>query len=77
MTSQPQAPEPTPAAIADVKPETAAPLEPPKPRKLVVAGSAAMQAALQRRLASGAVMTEVVKTVPTPAPARKQEQNTR
>jgi sRNA-binding protein len=76
-SAQPQAPELTPAAIADVKSETAAPVEPPKPRKLVVAGSAAMEAALKRRLASGAVTTEVVKIVPTPAPARKREQNRR
>jgi sRNA-binding protein len=41
--AQPQAPEPTPApttALPDTKPEPAAPPEPPKPRKLLVAGSA-------------------------------------
>jgi len=49
----------------------------PKTRKLLVAGSAAMQAALKRRLANGAVTTEVLKTVPPATPNRKREQRAR
>jgi sRNA-binding protein len=49
-----QAPAPVPAIPA--------PAEPEKPRKLL-GSSPAMQAALKRRIASGAVTTEVLKTV--------------
>jgi sRNA-binding protein len=62
-----EAPEPAPAAVFDEKPEAPAPIEPPQPRKLLVTGSAAMEAALKRRLASGAITTEVLKTVPVRA----------
>jgi sRNA-binding protein len=76
---QPQAPEPAPVAPAlpEAKPEPAAPPEPPKPRKLLVAGSAAMQAALNRRLASGTTTTEVLKTVPAPSSGHRSEQRAR
>ncbi len=56
LTAEPEPlapPEPTPASTA----------EPDKPRKLVLAGSAAMQAALARRLAP-----QVVAVIPAPAP---------
>ena len=66
-----------PTMIPEAKPETAASSQPPKSGKLLVAGSAAMQAALKRRLASGAMMTEVLKTVPAPATSRKREQQAR
>jgi sRNA-binding protein len=75
--AQPQAPKLAPAAIPEEKPETgviaeiAPPTEPPKPRKLLVAGSAAMEAALKRRLAGGSVTTEVVKTVPAAMSGRR------
>jgi len=53
-------------------PETipAAPAESEKPRKLVLSGSAAMQAALKRRVASGTVTTEILKAVPAAAQRR-------
>jgi sRNA-binding protein len=75
---RPQAPEPAPVAPAlpEAKPEPTPP-EPPKPRKLLVAGSAAMQAALNRRLASGAVTTEVLRTVPAATVSHKREQRAR
>jgi sRNA-binding protein len=72
--AQPQAPEPTAAAVSREKPETAAPSEPSKPRKLLVTGSAAMEAALKRRLASGPMTTEVLKTVPAPSSGRPRRQ---
>ena len=81
--AQPKPPEPTLAAIHDAKPETeviaeiAAPTEPPKTRKLLVAGSAAIEAAIKRRLASGAMTTEVLKTVPSPSSGRRRERQTR
>jgi sRNA-binding protein len=73
---------PTPEAPAIVIPDEkaatpAAPHDPPKSGKLVVAGSAAMQAALKRRLASGAVTTEVLKTVATAKPKGRREQRAR
>ena len=75
------APEPAPIVIAETKPEPAAPPEPPtalpKPGKLLVAGSAAMQAALKRRLASGSITTEVLKTVPVATPGGRREQRAR
>jgi sRNA-binding protein len=80
-SAQPKAPapEPAPTAITETKPEPAAPPEPepPKPGKLLVAGSAAMQAALKRRLASGSITTEVLKTVPAATPSAKREQRAR
>jgi sRNA-binding protein len=75
-SAQLQAPEPVPT-IPDQTPEPAAPPEPSKPRKLLVAGSAAMQAALQRRLASGAVTTEILRTVPAPSASPRQEKRAR
>jgi len=74
---QPQAPEPAPTMIPDPTPEPAAPPELPKPRKLRVAGSAAMEAALKRRLASGAVTTEILRTVPAPSGSPGQEKRAR
>jgi len=80
-SAEPEAPaaEPAPTAIAETKP--AAPPEPPpappKPGKLLVAGSAAMQEALKRRLASGSMTTEVLKTVPAAAPGGRREQRAR
>jgi len=74
---QAQAPEAAPAVIPDERPETAALAEPLKPRKLLVAGSAAMEAALKRRLASGAVTTEILKTVPAPSSSPRQEKRAR
>jgi sRNA-binding protein len=62
----PPAPEPPARVVAEAAPEPAPPPPPresPKSGKLIVVGSAAMQAALQRRLASGSVTTEVLKTV--------------
>jgi len=72
-----QAPGPAPTVIAEPEPEPAAPTEPPKSRKLLVAGSAAMEAALKRRMASGAMTTEVLKTVAAPSTSRKREQQAR
>jgi sRNA-binding protein len=66
-----------PTVIADAKPEPAAPADPPKPRKLLVAGSAAMEAALKRRLAGGAMTTEVLKTVAAPSTGHKRERQAR
>jgi sRNA-binding protein len=79
----PKMAEPAPATIPEEKPETgviaeiAPPIDPPKSRKLLVAGSAAMEAALKRRLASGAMTTEVLKTVPAPSSGRRREQPAR
>ena len=53
-------------------PEPAVPVEPEKPRKLVLSGSVAMQAALKRRIASGAVTTEILKAVPAASPVRQR-----
>jgi len=81
--AQPKPPELPPAAIPEEQPETGIiaettpPPEPPKSRKLLVAGSAAMEAALKRRLASGAMTTEVLKTVAAPSTSRKREQQAR
>ena len=61
-----------PQAPAPAIPEPAAPVEPEKPRKLVLSGSAAMQAALKRRIAGGAVTTEVLKAVPAASPVRQR-----
>ena len=61
-SAQPQAPEPVPT-IPDQTSEPAAPPE-SKPRKLLVAGSAAMEAALKRRLANNALTTRVVSVNP-------------
>ena len=58
VSAEAQAPEPVPT-LPDQTPQPAAPPEQAKPRKLLVAGSAAMEAALQRRLPSGAVTTEI------------------
>jgi len=69
-----QAPEPLPIVTPDEKPTPSAP---PKSGKLLVAGSAAMQAALKRRLASGAMTTEVLKTVPTSTANGRREQRAR
>jgi sRNA-binding protein len=63
--AKPRAPAPAPAI-----PEPAEPAEPEKPRKLVLSSSAAMQAALRRRIASGAVTTEILKAVPAAAKRR-------
>jgi sRNA-binding protein len=60
--AQAPAPEPAPAAPAEAE----------KPRKLVLLGSAAMQAALKRRIASGAVTTEILQAVPAAAPRRQR-----
>lgn len=73
---------PTPEAPAIVIPDEkaatpAAPNDPPKSGKLLVTGSAAMQAALKRRLAGGSMTTEVLKTVPTTRPTGKREQRAR
>jgi len=70
-SAQPQAPEPATAEIPDEKPEPAAPPAPAKSRKLLVAGSAAMEAALKRRLAGGSLTTEVLKTVPVASSGRR------
>jgi sRNA-binding protein len=77
--AEPKTPTPTPEAPATVIPaeKPAAPNDPPKSGKLLVAGSAAMQAALKRRLASGSITTEVLKTIPTTRPTGKREQRTR
>jgi sRNA-binding protein len=74
-----QTPEPTPAPtlILDAEPEPAASPEPPKPRRLLVAGSAAMEAALKRRLANGPTTTEVLKTVLSPSSSRRREKQAR
>ncbi len=72
-----QATKPVPPEIPDTTPEPAPPPWPPKPRKLVVAGSAAMEAALKRRLASGAVTTEILKTVPAATPSGRREHRAR
>jgi len=79
MNAEPKAPtaEPTAIVIPEATPEPAPPREPPKSGKLVVAGSAATQAALKRRLASGAVTTEVLKTVATAKPKGRREQRAR
>jgi sRNA-binding protein len=66
-----------PTTIADGKPEAAAPPEPPKSGKLLVASSVAMQAALKRRLAGGAGTTEVLGTVPAPTSNRRRGQHAR
>jgi sRNA-binding protein len=66
-----------PTMIPEAKSETASSPQPPKSGKLIVAGSAAMQAALKRRLASGAMTTEVLKTVAAPSTSRKREQQAR
>ncbi len=70
---------PTPEAPAIVTPdkEPASPNDPPKSGKLLVAGSAAMQAALKRRRAGGSMTTEVLKTIPTTRPTGKREQRAR
>src|SRR5271166_4088562 len=73
-SAQAQAPESAPASIPNAQPEPAAPPEPPKSGKPLVAGSAAMQAALKRRLAGGAVTTEVLRTVPAATPSGRREQ---
>ena len=65
------------AAIPEAQPETAAPPEPIQPRKVLVAGTAAMEAALKRRLAGGAMTTEVVKTVASTTQDRRREQRAR
>jgi hypothetical protein len=61
--AQRQAPESTPPGLPGASPTPAAPADPSEARKLVV-GSAAMEAALKRRLASGAKTTKVLETVP-------------
>ena len=66
-----------PTAIPEEKPDEPAVTEPPKPRKPLVAGSAALEAALKRRLANGANTTEVLKTVAAPSTTRKREQQAR
>ncbi len=75
--AQAQAPESAPASIPNAQPEPAAPPEPPKSGKLLVAGSAAMQAALKRRLVGGAMTTEVLRTVPAAPPNGRREQRAR
>lgn len=77
--AEPKTPTPTPEALAIVIPneKPAAPNDPPKSGKLLVAGSAAMQAALKRRLAAGSMTTEVLKTVPTTRPTSKRERRAR
>jgi sRNA-binding protein len=67
-------PEPSPSVIPDDPPMPAAP---PKSGKLLVAGSAAMQAALKRRLASGTMTTEIVQAVPAITPNRRRERQSR
>ncbi len=64
-----------PAAIPEPEPEPASalPAAPAKSGKLLVAGSAAMAAAIQRRLASGAITTEVTATVAAPAARKKRD----
>ncbi len=57
-STQAQAPESAPASIPSAQPESAAPPEPLKSDKPLVAGSAAMQAALKRRMAGGMMTTE-------------------
>jgi sRNA-binding protein len=65
-------------AIPQEKPEeTSAVIEPRKSRKLLVAGSAAMEAALKRRLANGPTTTEVLKIVPAPSSSRIRGQRAR
>jgi hypothetical protein len=76
-SAQAQAPESAPASIPNAHPEPAAPPEPPKSGKLLVAGSAAMQAALKRRLAGGMMTTEVLRTVPAATPSGRREQRAR
>jgi len=76
-SAQAQAPESAPASIPNAQPEPAAPPEPPKSGKLLVAGSAAMQAALKRRLAGGMMTTEVLRTVPAATPSGRREQRAR
>lgn len=76
-SAQPQAPEPAPTEIPEPTPEAAAPAEPPKARRLLVAGSAAMEAALKRRLAGGTMTTEILRTVAAPSSAHKREQRAR
>ena len=72
------APDSAPASIPNAQPEPAAPPEPLKSGKPLVAGSAAMQAALKRRLAGGGMMTtEVLRTVPAAAPRGRREQRAR
>jgi len=73
--AQRKPPEPTPAASPEEKPdEPAAVTEPPKSRKPLVAGSAAMEAALKRRLANGGMTTEVLKTVAAPSTSQRGRQ---
>jgi sRNA-binding protein len=74
-SAQPQAPEPVPT-IPGQAPEPAAPPE-SKPRKLLVTGSAAMEAAPQLRLASGAVTTEILRTFPRRQRARDKSRKMR
>ncbi len=69
-SAPPKAPELAPTILPDEEPEEAVPAEPSKSRKLLVAGSAAMEVALKRRLASGPMTTEVLKIVPAPSPGR-------
>ena len=72
-------PEPPAMAVAEAAPEPTSPppRESPKSGKLIVVGSAAMQAALQRRLASGSVTTEVLKTVAAAKSKVKRQQKAR
>jgi sRNA-binding protein len=71
------APAPAPTVIPEPEPEPepapALPAAAAKPGKLLVAGSAAMAAALKRRLASGAITTEVTAIVAAPAPPGKRD----
>ena len=76
-SAQAQAPESAPASIPNAQPESAAPPEPLKSGKPLVAGSAAMQAALKRRLAAGMMTTEVLRTVPAATPSGRREQRAR
>jgi sRNA-binding protein len=63
-----EAPKPGLAAMPVENSETAAPAELPKPRKMLLAGSAAMEAALARRLSNGPTTTQIVATLPAPSP---------
>jgi hypothetical protein len=79
IIGDPPIPAPATAAIVDVaaklKLEPAPPAEAPKSGKLIVAGSAAMAAALKRRLANGPVTTEVMTTVAAPAARGKRDRH--
>ena len=75
--AEPKTPTPEAPAIVIPDEKPASPNDPPKSGKLLVAGSAAMQAALKRRLAGGSMTTEVLKTIPTTRPTGKREQRAR